>query len=401
MTANSIVIVGGGHAGIHAAACLRNSEYRGRLVILDRQPDLPYERPPLSKGLMVADIKPERIFQRKESFYQDKGIDLRRGIWVEEIDRSSARLGLSDGSLLAYDKLLLATGSNARALTVPGCDLDGIVALRTLADAVALKARLSVAKRVAVVGAGYIGLEIASVASKLGKLVHVFEREDRVMSRVAGKTVSRFFEQLHAAHGVRLDFGRMVMRFEGRGRVESVITTDGQITEADLVIIGIGITPAQEIAVAAGVACSDGIIVDAFCRTSDPAIYAAGDVTRHTNLMIGDSIRLECVQNAVSQAETAARAMMGKAVPYAEVPWFWTEQFGCRLQSAGLRRDGDVEYVRGNLSSGRFAVLYLRDGKLAAIDTVNLLKDFLPGKRLIAEGSSPPANFQDTTVPLS
>ncbi|WP_026617164.1 NAD(P)/FAD-dependent oxidoreductase [Ensifer aridi] len=400
MTAGQIAIVGAGHAGVQAAIALRSLGYSGNVVLIDLDHALPYERPPLSKGFLNGSVDLSRISLRKQNVYVEKRIDLRLGVAVEEIDRSASRLRLQGGSRLAYDKLLLAVGAKARHLNVPGSELDGIVYVRTLSDARELKIQLAASKSVTVVGAGYVGLEVAAAAAKLGKRVRVIERENRVLSRVAGDSVSGYFHKLHCANGVEFQLDQSVQRFEGNGRVNQVVTAEGIAFATDLVVIGVGIGPAQELAANAGLDCDDGILIDSSCCTSDPIIFAAGDSTRQRPVAGTRGIRLECVQNAVAQAETAARAMLGIPTPAPEVPWFWTEQYGRRLQSAGISHFGDVEVLRGDPSSDRFSVLYLRGGRLAAIDTVNNLKDFVAAKRLLSLGGRLPLAFHNPDVSL-
>ncbi|HYE51256.1 MAG TPA: FAD-dependent oxidoreductase [Azospirillaceae bacterium] len=398
----TFVIVGAGQAGAQAAATLRAEGFGGRLVLLGEEGRPPYERPPLSKALLAGTLAEEKIYLRKPSFYTDKSIELRPGTAVQGIDRAARLLRLADGTELGYDRLLLATGAEVRRLPVPGAGLGGVHYLRTAEDCLALRAELTAGRRVAVVGGGYIGLEVAAAAVKAGARPVVLEAAARVMARVTCEPVSRFYEELHRRHGVELRLGTQVAALEGEGRVARVRLADGTAVEADLVVVGVGIRPCDDLARAAGLACEDGILVDAVGRTSDPAIFAAGDVARQPNPVGPGLVRLECVQNAIGQAQAAARAMLGVEKPNAEVPWFWSDQFGVKLQIAGLARPDDTVLLRGDPAQGRFAALYLRDGRLAAIDTVDALKDFLPAKKLIAEGRRiDPARAADPAVPLA
>lgn len=380
-----MVIVGAGHAGVQAAARLAELGWDGGIVLADQEDPAPYERPPLSKDLLKAGHPGTASRLRQESFYPDKKIDRIAGTPVTRIRRATREVELWDGARVRYGKLVLATGATAHRLTVPGADLPGVHTLKTWADARAVKAALAPGRRVVVVGAGYIGLEVAAAASELGCAVTVLEFQDRVMSRVTAEPVSRHFEALHRAHGVRFVFGAQVSEFRGTGGVQRVVTADGGAYEADAVVVGVGVVPNQRLAEEAGIVCSDGIVVDEHCRTSDPDVYAIGDVSR----LVAGSVnrRLESVQNAVAQAITAANHVASGAGTRPEVPWFWTIQHGVRLQTAGLREPGDDVVVRGSAEDGRFSVLYLREGRLAAIDTVGSLRDFVPAKKLIAAGA--------------
>jgi 3-phenylpropionate/trans-cinnamate dioxygenase ferredoxin reductase subunit len=396
-----VVIVGSGHAGVGVAAGLRVRKWDGPIVLVDSDGTIPYERPPLSKDLLALGTPAEPTPLRKESYYESRGIERVQG-HASAIDRERRQLVLADGRALPYSRLVLATGSMPRRLTVPGADLDGVLMLKTLHDARRLASELAPGRRVVVIGAGYIGLEVAAAAAKLGCTVTVLEFQDRVMSRVTSDPVSRFFEDLHRRAGVEFRFGAAVTGFEGSGRVEWVVTNDGGRYPADVVVAGIGVVPEQGLAVAAGLDVADGILVDTAGRTSDPGIYAAGDVTRSASTYDGASQRLECLQNARAQAEAVAASIAGAAPPAAEVPWFWTAQHGVRLQTAGVRRPEDDVIVRGDPETGRFTIVYLREGRLAAVDTVGSLSDFNAAKRLVSERAALDfARAADPSVPLA
>lgn len=378
---DTTVIIGGSHAGVQCALSLRRLAPKRRIVLLEAGVDLPYERPPLSKAVLAGGNGTQL---RKPAVYEKQRIDLRLGTRVELIDRTNARVELSDHGSIAYDSLLLATGTTARYPRVPGIELQGVRTLRTLDDARWLYSRMTPGAKLVIVGGGFIGLEAAAAATKAKVQVTIVEAANRVLSRVTSEIASRFFESLHAANGVEIRLGHTLLAIEGAGGyVQSVITSDKSRLEADAVLIGVGVAPAQDLAIAAGLACDDGILVDRFCRTSDENIFAAGDVTRHENLAVGRRLRLECVQNAVSQGEIAAQNMCGNSIEYNEVPWFWTEQFNVRMQSAGISQPGDEILVRGDPGSNRFSVLYLRDQTIRAIDTINCLPDFTAAKRFI------------------
>lgn len=379
-----VVIVGSGHAGVGVATGLRSRKWAGPIVLVDADHAVPYERPPLSKELLAPGAPAEPTPLRKESYYAARGIERLHGS-ASSIDRARRELVLTDGRTVPYAKLVLATGSTPRRLRVPGAELDGVLMLKTLQDARRLARELAPRRRVVIVGAGYIGLEVAAAAAKLGCAVTVLEFQDRVMSRVTSEPVSRFFEGLHQQAGVEFVFGAAVTGFEGENRVERVVTDDGARHPADVVVAGIGVVPEQGLAEAAGLDVADGVLVDRAGHTSDPHIYAAGDVTRAASTYDGASQRLECIQNARAQAEAVAADIAGHAAPPAEVPWFWTVQHGVRLQTAGVQRPTDQAVLRGQPSSGHFTVLYMRGGRLAAVDTVGSLADFSAAKRLVAD----------------
>lgn len=397
-----VIIAGAGHSGVAVAAGLRARGWEGGILLLDAEKETPYERPPLSKELLKEGAPDESAVLRKEKFYEDKRIDRLTGITADSIDRKGATVLLSDGSRHAYHRLVIATGSRARPLTVPGAGLAGVQSLRTRDDALELKRLLVRGARVAIIGAGYIGLEVAAAAAAKACEVTVLEFQDRVMSRVTSAPVSHHFEQLHEQHGVRFVFGAAVTAIEGDGRAERVVTADGTVFHVDVVLAGIGVLPNQELAAEAGLECQDGILVDGDGRTSDPAIYATGDVTRFISPIDGASQRLECIQNAQAQADQVAAHITGQQAAGPEIPWFWTVQHGVRLQTAGVRHPDDDVIVRGEPAGGRFSVVYLRDGRLGAVDTIAGLTDFRPARKLIAQGAQiDPVLAADSGIPLT
>ena len=383
MSDKPVLIVGAGHAGVQAAAHLSEIGFKGGIVLVDQENEMPYERPPLSKE-MLTESEPPPSLLRKKDYYEDRNISLITGVHVSRLNRLEKEIELEGAPSILYSKLVVATGSKPRQLNVPGGHLRGIHALKTLADSRAIKKALCDARRVVVVGAGYIGLEVAAAAAEAGCEVTVLEAQNRVMSRVTSGVVSRYFEELHRSFGTLFEFEAGVIEFQGNGHVEHVLTTAGKVHAADLVVVGIGVQPNQSVAEGAGIACADGILVDHHCRTSDPNVYAIGDVSRTASLDLPEGIRLESVQSALAQAMTAANHIATGSETTPEVPWFWTIQHEVRLQTAGLWRADDEVVVRGRPESGRFSVLYLRNGRLVAIDTVGTLKDFMPAKRLIA-----------------
>lgn len=361
---------------------------------------MPYERPPLSKDVLLGTAEPPRM--RKPGFYTDRSIRLMTHRRVRQILPATRRLIFDDGSEIAYGHLLIATGSRSRVLEAQGSALAGITSLRSDVDALRLRAALRPGKNVVIVGAGYIGLEVAAAASQAGCSVCVIERGERALSRVAPSLISSHFQRLHESHGVRFLFGRDVLRFDGSSHVEQVITGRGEVLPADLVVIGIGVQAEDTLAREAGLECNDGIIVDNQCRTSEPLIYAAGDVARFHHPLAGTAVRLESIPNALSQAERAVDSILGRPVATPEVPWFWTTQHDTKLQSAGFRGPSDTAIVRGNLSSASFSIVHLRDARITAIDAINAGSDFLAARRAMSTSRLIDVHrLADAALPLS
>lgn len=395
-----IVIIGAGQSGAQAVASLRAEGFDGSLTLLGDEPFAPYQRPPLSKAYLMGAMERDRLFLKPEAFYADARCEVILGRRATEIDRVAKLVALSDGRNLPYDKLLLATGSRVRRLNVPGADLPGVFYLRSIADVDSMREHFAPGARLAIVGGGYIGLEVAAVARKLGLEVSVYEALDRVMARAVSKPLSEFYEQVHRDAGVRFHPSTAVEALEGEGRLQA-ICAGGNRYEADIALVGIGILPNVELAKSAGLACNDGIIVNHYCScTDDVAIFAAGDCTQHVG-RDGRPVRLECVQNAIDQAKHAALAMTGKPAPYREVPWFWSDQYDLKLQIAGLSWPGDRIVVRGDPATRKFAAFHLRDGILAAVEAVNAAPEYLVGRKLIAEGRAiSPERLADTAIPM-
>ncbi len=393
-----IVIIGAGQAGAQAIATLRAEGFAGSLALIGDEGFAPYQRPPLSKAYLAGDFARERLFLKPDAFYAEAACDLRLSVGAAAIDRHKKIVHLSDGTTLSYDRLLLTTGARVRKLPIPGAGLAGVYYLRGIADVDALSRHFQAGARLAVVGGGYIGLEVAAVAVKHGLKVTVIEAADRVMVRAASPQISAFYEKVHRAAGVEFVLGAMAERFEGDARAEGVGTNLGRV-EADFVLAGIGIVPNCELAEAAGLACDNGIVVDEYGITSDPDIFAAGDCTSHPGFA-GGRVRLESVQNAIDQAKHAALAMLGKPLAYSEVPWFWSDQYDLKLQIAGLAHPGDATVLRGNPDSRKFSVFHLRDGVVAAVEAVNAAPDYIVGRRLIAARAVvAPERLADISVP--
>lgn len=388
MTAG-VVIVGGGQAGFQVAASLRAGGYAGPVQLVSAEPHPPYQRPPLSKGLLLGKTEPDRLLFRQRAFYEAQGIELLLSESVTAIDRAARAVATATGRVLPYDACVIATGTRARPLAVPGTEFDGVLYLRTLDDSEILGRRLADAERVVVVGGGFIGLEVAAAARTLGRGVTVLEAADRLMGRAVAPMVSSFYADLHRGRGVELVLGARITAIEGEGgRVRAVALAGGERHPADLVVVGIGVVPNVELARAAGLACEDGILVDEHGRTSDPSVFAAGECTSHPNRFAGGRVRLESVQNAVDQAKAVAAAIQGHHAPYDEVPWFWSDQYEVKLQMAGISRGHEREVLRGNPASGRFSVFYFKDGRLIAVDSVNRPGEHLLARRLLAAGTA-------------
>ena len=394
-----IVIIGAGQAAIQAVQSLRAEGFNGAITLVGEEAYPPYQRPPLSKAYLLGQLERPRLFLKSDAYYAEAGCELLLNTTARAIDRNARTVELTDGRKLAYDKLLLTTGARVRKLRCPGADLPGIFYLKSIADVDALQAAFLPGKRIAIVGAGYIGLEVAAVGAKRDLHVTVFEAMDRVMARAVSPALSDFFAAEHLKAGVALKLNTGVEGFEGNGKVER-IRAGGKSYDADLVLVGIGVIANDELARDAGLAATDGIVVDRNAMTSDPAIFAAGDCTRHYGRE-GVELRLECVQNAIDQAKHAALAMTGKPKDYSEVPWFWSDQYDLKLQIAGLARPSDTLVHRGDPASRKFSVFHLRDGLVAAVEAVNAPQDYMIGKKLIAQGKAVPAErLADTALPM-
>jgi 3-phenylpropionate/trans-cinnamate dioxygenase ferredoxin reductase subunit len=394
------VIIGAGQSGAQAVATLRAEGFEGDITLVGDEPYAPYQRPPLSKAYLMGTMERDRLFLKPDAFYKDARCKLILSLAATAIDRGTKRVTLADGQTLAYDKLLLATGSRVRKIRCPGADLPGIHYLRGIADVDALRAVFEQGKKLAIVGGGYIGLEVAAVAAKRGIDVTVFEAMDRLMARTVSVPISDFYEKVHRAAGVNLLLNTGVEAFEGSGRLQA-IRAGGKSHHADVALVGIGIIPNVELAKESGLGCDDGIVVnDRSDVTGDPSIFAAGDCTRHIGRE-GTALRLECVQNAIDQAKHAAVAMLGKPSVYKEVPWFWSDQYDLKLQIAGLARPTDRLVIRGNPEARKFAVFHLREGAIAAVEAINAAPEYLVGRKLIGEGTKiAPERLADLSIPM-
>ena len=394
------IIAGAGHAGGQTALSLRQAGYEGRIVVCGDEPVPPYQRPPLSKKYLSGELALERVFLRPESFYATHDIELRLGNAVREIDPERRSVVLEGGESLAYTDLVIATGSRPRRLDLPGSDLGNVFYLRTLEDADAIGKELVAERRLVVVGGGYIGLEIASTARGLGMEVCVVEAADRILGRVTAPEMSAYYTRAHRSRGVDVRLSTGIVSFEGDGTVRGVVCGD-ETVPADVVVIGIGIVPDQSLAASAGIPCDDGIVVDERCATAADHVYAVGDCTRHPNPILERKLRLESVHNALEQARTAATNIAGTPAKYEQVPWFWSDQFDLKLQMVGMSQGYDTIVQRGSMDADDFAMFYLKDGVLIAVDAVNRPREFMACRKLVPERPRiDPKKLADESIPM-
>ena len=393
-----MVIIGCGQAGGQAAASLRQEKYEGPITMIGQEPYIPYQRPPLSKQYLSGEQEKEKLSLRQESFYSEKEINLKLETSVLSLDPHKKELQLENDETVTYDKLLVATGGRPRKLEVDGHTLKGIHYLRNIDDVDAIKTQMNTSQNLVIVGGGYIGLEVASVAIKRGLTVSVLEMESRILERVTTEEMSAFYHQLHTDEGVNILTSTQAKAFKGSETVESVVCGDHEIP-ADLVIVGIGILPNTEMAEAAGLKTNNGLVVDEHCRTSNEHIFAAGDCTNHPNPILNRRLRLESVPNAMEQGRVAASNMLGGSKSYASMPWFWSDQYEHKLQMVGFSKDSDQSIVRGDMESKSFTVFYLKDDSIIAADSVNNPKEFMASKQLVGKKASIEA-LADTSIEL-
>lgn len=403
MVQAGVVIVGSGQGGFQVAASLREQGHAGPVTLVGEEPGLPYQRPPLSKGFLLGKTTAQQLELRPAAFYAERDIELLAGERVVAIDRAARIVRLASGATRAYGHLVLATGARPRMPRIPGADLTGVQALRTAADARRLLRRLGTASRLVVVGAGFIGLEVAGVACELGLQVDVLEFGQRAMLRSVSAPVAAFLTDALAKRGVRFHFSTAAEAFEGQqGQVRAVLTNRGDPLAADLVVVGAGVEPDDLLAREAGLQVEGGVVVDANLLTSDPAISAIGDCARFPATYCGQPVRLESVQNAVDQARCVAARLAGKAAPYDKVPWFWSDQGANRLQIAGVAEAGDQAVLRGAVADGKFSVLRLRGGRLTAVESINGAADHMAARKLLAARVMlTPRQAADTGVKLA
>ena len=397
-----ILIVGAGHGGAQAAIMLRQLKFEGSIAIIGDEPEIPYERPPLSKDYFAGDKEFSRILIRPAKFWEERAVAMLLNKRVVAVDPAAKTVTTEAGECFGYTHLIWATGGAPRMLPVPGGGLAGVQGVRTRADADAMKAASENAQNIVVIGGGYIGLEAAAVLRKFDKRVTLLEALPRVLARVAGEDLSRFYEAEHRAHGVDVRLDVCVTALDGDGRVNGVRLDSGETLPADLVIVGIGIIPAVAPLIAAGAEGENGVRVDPHCRTSLPDIFAIGDCAAHANdFADGAVIRLESVQNANDQANCVARTIIGDPQAYHAVPWFWSNQYDLKLQTVGLSTGFDASVTRGDPATRSFSVIYMKQGRVIALDCVNSVKDYVQGKALIVTRAEiDPAKLADPSVPL-
>ena len=403
MASYDVVIVGAGHGGAQAAVALRQARFAGSIALIGAEPDLPYERPPLSKDYLSGEKGFDRILIRQPAFWQERDVAMLLGRTATAVDPAAHTVTTDDGEAIRYGTLIWATGGHARRLTCDGHDLAGVHTVRTRADADRMMAELPAVERAVVIGGGYIGLEAAAVLAKAGKPVTLLEALDRVLARVAGEALSRFYEGEHRTHGVDVRLGAAVDCIVGDGtKVTGVRLADGEVLPAQMVIVGIGIVPAVAPLLAAGAEGGNGVAVDAQCRTSLADVFAIGDCALHANAFAdGAAIRLESVQNANDMAAVVAKTITDEEAAYRAVPWFWSNQYDLKLQTVGLSTGHDATVTRGDPATRSFSIIYLKGGRVVALDCVNAVKDYVQGRKLVETGATiDPALLADANVPL-
>lgn len=397
-----IVVIGAGQAAAQCAESLRRKGHRGAISLIGNETHLPYQRPPLSKKYLAGEVDLDRMLLRHQAFFDEHEVDARLGREVIAVDRTANVIRLDDQSNMAYDQLIFATGASVRRLQLPGSESHGVHYLRGLADADHLRSAITPGQHALIVGGGYIGLEVAATLRQLGMAVTVLEMADRVMNRAVAEPVSRYYETEHRSHGVDIRLHAQLKSFEcdAEGHVRFALTNTGRIA-ADLVVIGVGVTPNDSLARSAGLPCENGILTDEYCRTADPKIWAIGDCSNYPSQHYNRRIRLESVDNAFEQAQTVAANLTGALQPHNKIPWFWSDQYHHKLLIVGLSQDHDQMILRGDPATHSFSCCYLKLGELIAIDTVNMAKDQMAARKLIAARARPNLNkLSDISIAL-
>lgn len=389
MASSTVIVVGAGQAGAQAVDSLRREGFLGRIILVGEESELPYQRPPLSKAFLAGKLPPDRLLFRHQTFYDEHKIEIKLGHRATALYPKEHELVLANGERLRYDQLLLCLGASSRHLTGPGSNLKGIYYLRSISDVNAFQSQLVHGKRMVIIGGGYIGLETAATARHLGCEVTVLEMADRVMNRVVASIVSKYFEHEHRKHGVQIICDAQIVALEGADNVRRVVCANGAAYEADLVIAGVGAIANVELASQADIECANGIVVDEYCHTSAPDVFAAGDCTNHPSLRFEMRVRLESVDNAVEQAKSAVQNMLNKPTIHNRVPWFWSDQFDNKLHIVGLSYNHDQQVTRGDPADRTFSVCYLKGGELVSVESVNNMKDFMSARKLIPDRNRP------------
>ena len=397
----SAVIIGGSHAAVQLVISLRQNGWEGQITVVSEEPHMPYHRPPLSKAYLAGDSSKEQLALRAPAAYEKLDVNFMLGVSVTRIDTQAYKLELDNNQTLPFSKLALCTGARARPLPIPGADLQGVHYLRTMDDVGGIQQSAASAKTAVIIGGGYIGLETAASLRKLGIAVTILETESRLLKRVASETTSEFYLRLHQQHGTDIRCNTMATAIEGDAAVTGVVCGDGNKISADMVIIGIGVIPNTELACNAGLDVDNGVLVNEFAQTSHRDIVAAGDCTNHPNPMLKTRLRLESVPNATEQAKAAAASICGIEKQYAELPWFWSDQYDVKLQIAGMNQGYTDAVIRGDSGSSSFSVFYLKDNLILAADCINRPKDFMLAKKLIMQGKpTEAAALADETTEL-
>ena len=380
---NDVVIIGAGHAGGMTAISLRQQKYQGSITVIGEEDCLPYQRPALSKGFLAGEIEEKRLYLKSQDYFDKNNINIIRNHKIVDIDRNNKTILLDNREQIEYEKLIIATGSVVNKLNTSSRG-TGLYYLRTIGDSLKIREKLRNKNKITIIGAGYIGLEIASIAIKKNLKVTILELENRVMSRVVSSEVSNFFQNKHQSEGIEFKFNTSVTDIEDQGKQKGIVCSDGSVLSTDLVVVGVGIKPNIELAHSSGLECDNGIIVDDNGKTSDDHIFAVGDCSNHPNNILKRRLRLESVQNAVEQAKSVAASIAGSVKPYQEVPWFWSDQYNIKLQIAGISQDHDYHVIRGYPEEEKFAVFYQKEKRLVAVDAINSPKEFMLGKKWIA-----------------
>jgi 3-phenylpropionate/trans-cinnamate dioxygenase ferredoxin reductase subunit len=397
-----VVVIGAGHGGGLTVAFLRQYGFAGDITLIGDETVLPYQRPPLSKAWLKGEVTQESLALRPPAFYLEQKIDLHLGVRAARIDVDAGHVVLASGQEIPYDHLVLATGAHARTLPIPGVHFTNVMTLRTLVDAEHIRGALGPGKKLVIIGGGYVGLECAATARALGAEVTVLERAPRLLERVASAPVSAFLQRFHENQGVAFRLNAGIEAILGNTQAESVLLSDGTELSCDAVLVGVGAMPTASMAQAIGLRCDDGILVDADCRSSDPHIFAIGDVAKRPHPLYDRVLRLESVPSCMEQAKRVAACITGREPAAAEVPWFWSDQYDLKLQIAGLPFAVDETVVRGNPDEAKFAVFHLSTGKVVTVEAINAPPEFFAGKKLIASGKPVPREkLADTTIPLN